>query len=458
VREPSSPEAAPLSPVTLAVAGRPQTLLVKLAALRVVEGPDAGAEHEIGETPVVIGTHPSCSLLLHDRTVSSRHAEIGLRPAGYLLRDLGSRNGIVAGGWRVEQIYLAPGMRLALGGSVLEVVDLERSVELALSAEDRLGDLVGGSTAMRRVFALLESCARSEATVLLEGETGTGKEAAAEALHRASAVADGPFVVFDCSAVSPALIESELFGHERGAFTGAVATHVGALERAAGGTLFMDEIGELPLAQQPKLLRAMEAQCFQRVGGQRPIQRRARIVAATRRNLGHEVRRGRFRQDLYYRLAVLRIAIPPLRERLGDLPLLIDHFSRQYFPDQPSVRLRAPGLIPVLASYGWPGNVRELRNVVERLGLLPPDRALPTPLRAATAPASPGRYARRREQAVGEFERGYLCELLRFTGGNVTQAAEVAGLSRRHLTRLIAEHQIDRLALDDDPGGEPTPP
>jgi DNA-binding NtrC family response regulator len=430
--------------LTAARSGLSSKMRLRLAMLRVVEGPDRGAEVEISADPVLLGSHPSCNLVLTDQTVSSRHAEIVLRPAGYLLRDLGSKNGVFVNNLRAEQVYLAPGARIRIGKTCLEVVDSGRTAEFDLSGASRFGRLLGGSLPMRRLFATLESVAKTDLTVLLEGETGTGKGLVAEEIHRGSSRAEGPLETFDCGSVQPNLIESELFGHEKGAFTGAVSTHIGAVERADGGTLFLDEIGDLPADLQPKLLRMLESRQFTRVGGTKAQTVALRFIAATNRRLEQEVATGQFRQDLYYRIAVLRVTVPPLRERLDDLPLLVDHFFRDTLPEGESPVDRFGGLVPLMATYDWPGNVRELRNVVERLTLLSPEEALPTPIRPGGALADLRAYHEARERAIDQFERVYVRDLLRQTAGNVTRAAELAQVSRRYVTRLMTKHQIDR--------------
>ncbi len=429
--------------VTKDASGRPRKLRLRLAGLRALGGPHDGTTFRIAGAPTLIGTHETCDIVLRDRTVSARHAEIALRADGYLLCDLGSHNGTLANGLRVGQVFLTPGLVLTLGHTVLEVVDLDEVTEVRLSDAERFHGAVGRSPAMRQVFAVLEAAARSDATVLLQGETGTGKEVLAEALHHASERAEGPLVVFDCGATPAQLVESELFGHERGAFTGADSARAGLLERAHGGTLFLDEIGELPLELQPKLLRAVETRRFRRLGSTTPRAVNLRLVAATSRNLEHEVGEGRFRQDLYYRLAVVKVRVPPLRERREDLPLLLEHFAARL--DLPGLGERLESLLPLLQSYAWPGNVRELRNVVERLAVLPLEDALSSAVLRPRGRIRPAAYHEARERAVDEFERAYVQAILEHSGGNVTHAAELAGVSRRYVTMLMTKHGIDRL-------------
>ena len=417
-------------------------LKLRVASLRVIEGPDQGMEHEITADPVTIGTKPPSVMLLTDQTVSGRHAEIVLRPAGYLVRDLGSKNGVLVNDVRVERAYLAAGAQLTLGGTRMVVVDARRVETFELSGAAQYGSLLGTSIAMRRLFASLERAAASDLTVLLTGETGTGKTQVARELHRHGASCDGPFEVLDCGSVQSNLIESELFGHEKGAFTGAVSSHAGAIERAHGGTLFLDEIAELPLALQPRLLRALDSRQFVRVGGSKVQTAGVRFIAATNRRLEQAVQDGLFRSDLYFRLAVIRIEVPPLRQRVEDLPLLIEHFARGLQPEGQGPIDRLRGLAPLLATYDWPGNVRELRNVVERLAYLDTSQAIPTAMREAKG--NPGSYDDARQQALDQFERTYLRQLLRHTRGNVTRAADLAGVSKRYLFRLMSKHEIDR--------------
>jgi transcriptional regulator with GAF, ATPase, and Fis domain len=391
----------------------------------------------------VIGTHPSAQVVLDDRAVSRFHCEIAIG-AQAIIRDLDSRNGTFVDGVPVYAAQLRTGAVITVGRTQL-VFELEQTtVPLALASRERFGRLVGRSVAMRQVFARLEDAAGSDATVLLQGETGTGKDAAAESLHMESARRDGPFIVIDCSAIPGNLLESELFGHERGAFTGADRTRQGAFENAAGGTLFLDELGELDISLQPRLLRAIESRQIQRVGGSQRIPVDVRLIAATNRDLRAEVNARRFRSDLYYRIAVLEITMPPLRERREDLGLLVDGFvaAMGVNPDTAEL-LRSGTFASTLLSHPWPGNVRELRNYVERSltlrDLLPPIGDLPT-----SAPevyeALPLRLARQRAHAA--FEREYLARMLARFENNVSAAARAAGVDRVHFHRLLMRNGL----------------
>ena len=317
------------------------------------------------------------------------------------------------------------------------------------------GNLVGRSAPMRTLFELLQRAAVSDATVLIEGETGTGKEATAETIHREGNRREGPFVVIDCSAIPGPLLESELFGHERGAFTGAVATRQGAFQAASGGTIFLDEIGELGLDLQPKILRALERRQAKPVGATQYEPFDVRVIAATNRSLRTEVQAQRFRSDLYYRLAVVQVKLPPLRERLSDLPFLVENMLRGLGVDQQPIAssLRTQPFLERLMHYRWPGNVRQLRNYVERCVALD-DASLPTNLDTMPPPPSgapldgvdtidisqPLKFAR--ERCVGNFERRYLEALLRKHNNNVSAAARAAEVDRIHFYRLLWKHGL----------------
>ena len=423
----------------------PGRLELDAAELRVVAGPDRNLRQPLDEHGLVIGTAGDCGLVLHDPTVSSRHAEISLVSDGWIVRDLGSKNGVRLHGWPIERAPLAAGMQLRLGKTTLQVHALKGRHAIALERPGQFAGLVAHSVKMRAVVAQLTQLGPTETTVLLEGETGSGKELAAQALHAASLRAGEPLVVFDCGAVAPTLAAAELFGHERGAFSGAAHDRPGVFEAAHGGTLFLDEIGELPLDLQPLLLRAIEQRMVRRIGGRQDRACDVRVVAATHRNLAEEVRAGRFRKDLYYRLAVARVRIPPLRERPEDLPLLARTFAVEL-----GLALE-PELVAVLASYEWPGNVRELRNLIARQAAQPASAAqLLREQSAASAASADPVFAgvglrplhEARTHAGDAFERRYLLEALARAEDNVSRAAELAGVSRQLFTRLIAKHNL----------------
>jgi transcriptional regulator with PAS, ATPase and Fis domain len=416
-------------------AGR--VIAVRRARLRVTRGPSRGEQLELSSlSPIVIGSDPDADLVLADDTVSARHAEVRPTAHGWVVRDLGSTNGVVIHEVRVQEAQLDENSkRLQLGESELEWKLYDDEVEHLMAATP-FGGLVGDAPAMRALFALCETAAGADSTILLEGESGTGKEVLAEALHRASPRAGLPFVVVDCGSLAANLVESELFGHEKGAFTGADRARSGALEEAHGGTLFLDEIGELPLEQQVKLLRALDARQVRRVGASHSKPIDVRVIAATHRRLERLVASGEFRADLYYRLAVIKVHVPALRERAEDILPLARRFLAELKPSLDPSTLLSDAVSTALVAHLWPGNVRELRNVVQRLVLV---GELATDVRA---PAAPPEYEAARRLALDDFEREYCRAILAHAGGNVSKAAAAAGLSRQMLHRLLRKHDL----------------
>jgi DNA-binding NtrC family response regulator len=426
---------------------------VKFARIRVsvFEGPDKGeCAVFAGDTEVSVGTAHGNDLVVHDSAVSRHHVSIGRAEHGYVVRDLGSTNGTMIDGVRVERAYLAPGAVITIGKTRLRFDLHEGETTTTLSSENKWGPAHGTSDAMRRLFSLLPKLALTDVTVLLEGETGTGKSMLASAIHDASPRASRPFVVLDCGSIPPNLVESELFGHEKGSFTGAIAQRRGAFESAHGGTLFLDEVGELPVDLQPKLLRALEERKIKRVGSNEDIALDVRVIAATNRDLRTEINRGRFRQDLYYRLNTVRLYVPPLRERREDIPMLVANFYRQLSRsgDDPPAELIAD-----LTRHDWPGNVRELRAAVERIVLLG-EPAVWRELSEQTSATSGPRYVpgvsfrAAKERAVSDWEREYLREVMTRHDGNVSRAARAVRMDRNYLRELLVRHG---LRADDAP-------
>jgi DNA-binding NtrC family response regulator len=420
----------------------------------IVRGPDKGETIVVGPEPVTLGSGSGADVRLSDPTISRRHLLVARGEAGVLVRDLGSTNGSFIRGARFQELLLGFGSEIQIGQTHLKYVPEEEAIAVEPADSDQFGALVGRDAKMRQLFRLLGEVAATEATVLLEGETGTGKELLAEEIHRHSPRRDFPFVVFDCGAVPTELIESALFGHVRGAFTGAVADRRGAFAEADGGTLFLDEIGELDLDMQPALLRALDKRAVRPVGGAGYQSLSVRVVAATNRDLREEVSARRFREDLYYRLAVFRIQVPALRERPGDVPLLVKAFLDE-FARHRALRVE-PRDIERLKRYTWPGNVRELRNVLERACALTRGDTLDledffggrgTPAPASRLPLDlPFKEAKSR--VVDDFERAYLEHLLTRHAGNLSAAARAAEVDRKHLRELLRKHGL-RAATED---------
>jgi transcriptional regulator with GAF, ATPase, and Fis domain len=455
--------------------------------LVVVTGAEQGKEVEISKSRVTGGRSIICDLVLTDKAVSGTHFEVSVRDDGYRLRDLNSRNGIYCQELRIKEVYLRPGTIFRIGHTQIQFQPLQDVVEIELSKKDRFDAVIGTSPAMREIFAQLEKVSPSELTCLITGETGTGKEVVARAVHNMSARKKKPFVVLDCGSIPRELIESTLFGHEKGSFTGAVGQHIGSFEQAQGGTIFLDEIGELDIALQPKLLRVLEQREIKRVGGDRTIKVDVRVLAATNRDLRDEVNRGGFREDLYFRLSVVHVELPPMRDRREDIPGLANHFLREVAARRGVTMSFAQDAMAAMISHAWPGNVREMRNVVERAaalsegpvitrtdlmfgremgpsvivshdlaqaGVQAAQRAAAAmsgvPAPAMTGPATfdpqllkPGLgFKQAKQTVVDAFESAYLEALLTRNEGNITRSAQEAGLTRYHLRELLKRHGL----------------
>ncbi len=424
--------------------------------VRVTAGRDAGSEAISVDGRLTVGSGADCTLVLHDRTVSAYHAELVATSVGLLLRDLGSTNGTLVGSLQVREALLREPAEIDVGRTRLALTfETERATVEAAEATS-FGGMIGGSAPMRAVHAVLERAAPTAAPVLITGESGTGKELAARAVHDASPRASGPFEVVDCGGLPPTLIESALFGHKRGAFTSATGDVTGAFERADGGTIFLDELGELPLELQPKLLRVLAEGEVRAVGGTTVRKVDVRVVAATNRDLRAEVNAGRFRADLYYRLAVIQVRMPPLSARLDDLPDICRELLKRIARE---LKMTTPQQVDDetlahLRRHTWPGNVRELRNHLEQwviLKIAPPlEPDAPAARDVAGAltdglTSLPWRDAK--AALIDRFERDYLREVLQATGGNVAEAARRAGVNRVTFFRTI-----NRTGLRDDPG------
>ncbi|HKY35775.1 MAG TPA: sigma 54-interacting transcriptional regulator [Polyangiaceae bacterium] len=408
--------------------------------LQVLEARAAPQQFVLASGSCVIGAGRGADVVIDDETVSRRHAELALTAEGVQVTDLGSRNGTFYLGQKLGQLTVRLGSRIQLGKVELRLEPSTEALEqLPRSQLESYGALLGRSPAMRRLFAVLQRLEGALVTVLIEGDSGTGKELVARAIHDCSLVSKGPFVPINCGALDRALVRSELFGHARGAFTGATETRVGAFEAASGGTLFLDEIGDLPLDVQPVLLRALENGTVARVGEsqERPVN--VRVVAATNQSLFELSSERRFREDLYYRLAIVRLNMPRLDDRREDVTLLAQHFARQQgVTDIPE------DILHDLSTRDWPGNVRELKNAIRAylaLGSLSsgPRGSPRDDLRAALLDSIDFErpYAELKEELLDSFLRLYVERLLTHTGGNQSEAARISGLERSYFSKVV---------------------
>jgi len=431
--------------------------------LVIVEGGSKGTKLDLDQKRITVGKREGNDLVVDDRAVSRNHIEIVPEEDSYLLRDLGSTNGTFVNETKIREAFLVPGDVIRIGSSRLEFIAFDEKIRIEPSEKTVFGPLLGRSRKMRQIIGLLERISPTTSTVIIEGETGSGKDVVARAIHEHSTRKDKPFVIFDCSAVAENLIESELFGHIKGSFTGAISTRKGAFEEANGGTIFLDEIGELSLELQPKLLRALEHRQIKKVGSNDTVNIDLRVICATNRNLRKEVADGNFREDLYYRMSVVKIFVPPLRERPDDIELLVEHFlNNSDFNKKEDGSLHINRVeddaLKMLTRYQWPGNARELVNVLERV----------TPL--ITADSIKGQdlayvfqelereeeevtdklpeinlglpFKEAKQKVIAVFERDYLSALLRRNNYNISKTAREAGIDRKHIRNLLKKYGI----------------
>jgi DNA-binding NtrC family response regulator len=486
---------------------RGPTLHLRRCTLQSVDDPTQ--EWTFEKEEIRIGSMEDNDVVLGDDTVSRYHCRIVQEDTGYALVDQRSTNGTFINKVRVREAFIKPGSIVSVGQSQLRFNAREEEVQIVPSRNDRCAGLIGGNPRMREIYSIIEKIAPTATTVVIDGETGTGKEVVAQAIHSLSPRSRNDLVVFDCGAVPPNLIESELFGHEKGSFTGAMMTRQGLFEQADGGTLFLDELGELPLDLQPKLLRALEQREVRRVGSTKANKVDVRIIAATNRNLEDEVKAGRFRQDLFYRLSVVRLHLPSLHQRTDDIPLLVQHFletgsynKRPGSTEQQRVRGVMRDAMVALQNYPWPGNVRELVNVIERAVSFCDSEMLeisdlPDYVRSARPPAggASGRastvtgqtrrasthgsgstggnpvvsmnpnapaptppeellaegvtFKDAKERWVAAFERDYILQLLRRNNGNISHAARAADIDRKYFRKLMKKYDIEAAGVDE---------
>ena len=408
--------------------------------LAIVAGVDAGREYLFGHGTCRIGTSEAAEIQLHDPGVSRLHAEVRRDEDGVRLVDLGSKNGCWLGGSRIRDATVSPGTRFRLGNTTLEATLARRRVTTTQwQGGNRLQSLIAESTAMHALFAQISKIAESRSAVLIRGETGTGKELVADALHALSG-REGPLVVVDGAAITGSLADDELFGHMRGAFTGAHADHAGAFERADGGTLFIDEVGDLTPEVQKKLLRAIDTGTIRRVGGDRRIAVDVRIVAATHRSLEEMVNARTFREDLFHRLRVIELMVPPLRDRGHDVYLLARTFMDEITDGDAEAHREIERALAAREGHGWPGNVRELRNFVRRVAALGHIETVIAPGGAGITPTirTDLPYGEAKEAWTELFARAYVAKALD-ESGSIAAAARRSGLSRVHMSNLVKQ-------------------
>jgi DNA-binding NtrC family response regulator len=493
-----------VAPTKVAYLDRGATLHLRRCILQSVDDPTQ--EWSFDKEEVRIGSMEDNDVVISDDTVSRYHCRIAQEDTGYVLVDQRSTNGTFINKVRVREAFLKPGSIVSVGQSQLRFNAREEEVQIVPSRNDRCAGLIGGNGRMREIYSIIEKIAPTATTVVIDGETGTGKEVVAQAIHSLSPRVKNDLVVFDCGAVPPNLIESELFGHEKGSFTGAMMTRQGLFEQADGGTLFLDELGELPIDLQPKLLRVLEQREVRRVGSTKASKVDVRIIAATNRNLEDEVKAGRFRQDLFYRLSVVRLHLPSLRERTDDIPLLVNHFLEHGSYNKGAggaqrVSSIASDAMAALQTYPWPGNVRELVNVIERAisfcsspqlvladlpdyvrnakasqaqirrestaggprratthgsgvsagnPVVPMSASLPTPTPPEELMAEGVTFKDAKERWVAAFERDYILQLLRRNTGNISHAARAADIDRKYFRKLMKKYDIEAAGIDEE--------
>ena len=458
--------------------GKPQTLHLRRCKL-VVHAQTGPREQIFDQGVVTVGAMADNDLVIEEETVSRYHCKIVQEETGYVLRDLSSTNGSFINGVQVREAFLIPGGDFHLGQCRVSFYAYDEKVEISPSPAERFGDIIGRNIRMREIFGMLEKISPTGATVVIEGETGTGKEVVAQTIHKMSPRADKPFIVFDCGAVPESLIESELFGHEKGSFTGAIMARQGLFEMAQGGTIFLDELGELSIDLQPKLLRVLEQREVRRVGSGKSIPINVRVIAATNRDLEVEVREGRFREDLFYRLSVVRLFLPPLRERPEDIPLLVEHFLHAHAYNRDArgalkVTRVNPQAMDLMLNYHWPGNIRELVNVIERGASFAEGASikvddLPDSIRSLadesdytdsgvaqdSEPSGSANshipdqddlqqmtFKKAKEEWISTFERDYIIALLERNDNNISHAAREADIDRKYFRKLMKKYEI----------------
>lgn len=439
----------------------PEVVSLRKCQLVFLDGPSKGKKLTLNRDRLSIGKREGNDILIQDKTVSRKHCEIVYESDAFLLRDCESTNGTFLNGSKVKEAYLSPADVIKLGNTQMEFVVFDEKVSIEPSEKEAFGAMVGKSRKMRQIFAILEKISKTHASVIIEGETGTGKDLVAKAIHEHSPRRSHPFLVFDCTGVAPNLIESELFGHEKGAFTGAIRSRPGIFEGAKGGTVFLDELGELPIDLQPKLLRALENREVRRVGANTATKIDVRVISATNRNLKQEIQGGKFREDLYYRMSVVKISLPALRERPEDIPLIIERLlTTQTYNKTPTgfkVTRVEDEALKLLQRYPWPGNVRELANILERAcSFVEGETIRRSDLEFVFSEIDDAEertenmrintdipFKEAKQEIVERFEKEYLEELLKKHNYNLSKASREAKVDRKHIRNLLKKYGIE---------------
>lgn len=407
-----------------------------------LQEPQAPARRfKISKNKTVLGSHPECDIVLRDDYISGKHCQFEKKGEALVVVDLHSTNGTLMNGQKIQEATVESGGKIKVGETIVTLVGKSTEEKITPIREDRFCGLVGKSEAMQTLFGKIERVAPVDCTVLVQGETGCGKELVARALHDLSSRRKGPYVVLNCGAISPNLIESELFGHEKGAYTGAAGRRLGAFEEANGGTLFLDEIGELPLDLQPKILRALENRTIKKIGSNIEESVNVRVIAATHRNLMDEVKKGKFREDLYYRLYVVPLIIPALRDRTEDIPLLANYFLKQLSSNTP--KTLSPEAIKKLQDYSWPGNVREIKNVLMRSLVFANGSILQgADIELMEIDKSPAEAISVSSGSLDLIEKEKILQTLKEVGGNKTKAAQVLGIAKSTLFKKLRDYGL----------------
>lgn len=415
-----------------------KTLIEDTLTLTVASPNSKRKDVRFSQQEIAFGTHPQSDVVIDDDYVSRQHCKLVLKDDATVLVDLGSTNGTFVDGVRIDKISLNGNGAFKIGKTTVEFGRAALQEHITPSSETRMGEMLGTSRSMREVFSLIERAAPADVTVCIVGESGTGKDLAAKELHQQSVRRDKPFIVLNCGALPPTMIESMLFGHERGAFTGAVEQHPGVFEQADGGTLFLDEIGEMDIGLQTRLLRVLEDKTVRRLGGKEEISVDVRLIVATHRDLKQLIDEELFREDLFYRLYVVPLHLPPLRDRRNDIPQLAEHFVKTHAPKGRNIHLTESAMEKLVA-HDWRGNVRELKNTLARTIIMAPGDVI----KADDVMFISTPYSTPRKESLSGQERDAIVTALKKARGNKTKAAQHLKIARSTISYKIGRYGID---------------